>query len=459
MKSTVLALLAALLVGGAPAGLQARPAEPGAESLESLVYDLKHPDPARRKKAAEKLGDLGSRDAVPPLIEAASDGDADVRKEVLAALNKLRDLRAIPAYASLSRDGYRDIRKSAIAALVNLYVARETGLVAGAKRLVDIINPFSSAEDDLVIEPYTAVDAETISAISERLTDSEEEIREAAAKALGILRARSALPAMLEALRTDTSKKVKVAIMRSFYKIGDNSVGPALMPLIYTSDREVRHEAIETIGLLKVKEATPDLIKLYQTAPEERKRLLKVVPATSTEELQLRSLEALARIGAREAEDLFVKALRHPKDDFRQAGAEGLARIADPVMVVVVQKEFLREKDKNVRLAESFALFRMGRSEYLQELVDALSSMMLRNQAQAYLMELSGEEAKLLYPYLRQGNSETKIRLAEVLGHIGDASALPHLEALGRSDDSEVAAAANQAIRRINARISLANSR
>jgi len=58
--------------------------------MNHWVQALSDPDPKLRKKAAEKLGNVGSSDpaVVPALREALKDKDADVRCEAILALAK-----------------------------------------------------------------------------------------------------------------------------------------------------------------------------------------------------------------------------------------------------------------------------------------------------------------------------------------------------------------------------------
>ncbi|MBI1748624.1 MAG: HEAT repeat domain-containing protein [Acidobacteria bacterium] len=423
-------------------------------SVESLQYDLKNPDAQRRKEAARLLGENRVRGAVPALMETVKDPSEDVRREVALALDKIRDPQAIPALVTLSSDSARDVRRRSLSALVNLYIIRETGLVAGTKKVADFLNPFSTDNDDLRIEPYVTVGAQVIKAFQARLTDRDTGVREDAAKGIGILLARPALLDARAALQVEREPGVKVALIRSFYKIGDTGVGPDLIPLIRDSEKKVHDEAIVTVGALKVKEAVPELTRIYESGVEERRKVLKVVPASGADDLQLKALQALAMIGDPRSADNFLKALRHPGDGFRRAGAEGLARLApqNSETATEVSRARLPEKDNGVKLAESFALYRMGRKEFLDDLINALGKMTLRDQSEAYLLEFSKDEIRTLYTHLSASNGKVRERLCNVLGQIGDEEALSQITPLTRDRDSSVAAAANQAIRRLNAR-------
>ena len=61
------------------------------EPVEHWLGEIKSPDPKKRKKAADVLGNVGPVDprAVPALIEAVKDRDAKVRDAAVLGLSKI----------------------------------------------------------------------------------------------------------------------------------------------------------------------------------------------------------------------------------------------------------------------------------------------------------------------------------------------------------------------------------
>ena len=94
----------------------------------SLRYDLKNPDPVRRKEAAMLLGNNKVQRATPDLVVAAGDADPAVRREIVIALDTMQDIRALPTFVSLSSDPERDIRDKCIAEIKNKEVSVREGL-------------------------------------------------------------------------------------------------------------------------------------------------------------------------------------------------------------------------------------------------------------------------------------------------------------------------------------------
>src|SRR5438067_5431670 len=99
-------------------------------SVESLIYDLKHPDPLRRQAAARELGAAKSRTATPQLVALANDPVAAVRREVELSLELMDDGQAMPGFITFASDSENDIRARAVASLVNLHVPRAIGIDA-----------------------------------------------------------------------------------------------------------------------------------------------------------------------------------------------------------------------------------------------------------------------------------------------------------------------------------------
>ncbi|MFQ5928090.1 MAG: HEAT repeat domain-containing protein [Acidobacteriota bacterium] len=419
-------------------------------SVKGLIFDLVHPQSKRRKEAAILLGQHKVRKAVPALIELTEDPEDSVRLEAVRALVRINDTRAVRAYTRLTHDLEKDIQEKAIEGIINIYVVEESGFVNGVKKFADFLNPLSDDYNPLVVEPYIPVSQGAIDALADLVSSPETGIRKNAAVALGILRAHSALPDIQKALTRETSDSVKVELIRAIFKIGDSSAGQAVIPFLRDPDKKVHDEAILTLGRLRIVEAVPQLKALYELGIEERKKILGFVPVTGKDDLQKKLLEALAYIGDPSCRDLFLNALQDPRGFYRGYGAEGLGRIGDAGYLTEVAKKYLREESSSVKLAMSYALYRLGRDEHLVELVDNAD----KDQVYYYLLELNSQEAEKLYPYLQSVEHPIKVRLLEVVGLRADTSAVPIIQEMMRSPNSEVASAANLALRRIQGRIS-----
>ena len=410
-------------------------------AIEKLKTDLRSPKANTRRKAAKALGQTFSRDATPPLLMAADDKDVGVRREVVKALGLLRDENATTILLTSLNDEASSVRKESIVALVNLYIEQDVGfsLSRQAQRLYKKLNPFTDqvSRDSTVIEPDVVVGLAVMDAIAERLSDSNKSICIYAANALGVLRAQSAIPQMVTSMKKG-SADLRVACLRSFYKIKDRSVDEHILIYLNDTNQGVRDEAILTLGLFKSLKALPQLQVLYDQNPDTK--------------LRVRALEAISLVGDPGSLDLFRRNLRDPDHLYRQFAAEGIARVGDKSMVEEVSRIFLAENKLSTQLALSFALFRLGRPEYLDKLVSSLKDRFHHDQSEAYLLELGLATASELVKYLDDNNPRIRQRLCRVLGLIGDSASVESLKPLMQDTDADVVLEAALAVRRIGAR-------
>jgi len=112
----------------------------------------------------------------------------------------------------------------------------------------------------------------------------------------------------------------------------------------------------------------------------------------------------------------------------------------------------LQEKNKEVRLALDWALYRMGHSEALFRVVHDLDSGRYE-QAVGYLSEL--ESPEFLYPYLKKENNPPRVTsgVLKALARIGNAETLELIKPYRESVQPFVAEAAETASDEIEKRL------
>jgi hypothetical protein len=136
----------------------------------------------------------------------------------------------------------------------------------------------------------------------------------------------------------------------------------------------------------------------------------------------------------------------------RQRSAEALARLAAVDQKKLVEGYQLQEKNREVRLALDWALYRMGKSEALFRVVRELDSSR-QEQAVGYLAEL--ESPDLLYPFLKKEHNPARLNagLLKVLARTGDAQTLEMIKPYRESLQPYVAEAAEIASDEIEKRL------
>lgn len=134
----------------------------------------------------------------------------------------------------------------------------------------------------------------------------------------------------------------------------------------------------------------------------------------------------------------------------RQVAAEELARLVAVEHMRVVEGYRMQERDARVRLALDWALYRMGKSQALFEVVRSLDSSRAE-QALSYLAQLETPEP--LYVFLTRSNAKTQVRLLEALARVGDAATLERIKPFTESLDPLISDAAKFAEREITIRL------
>ena len=163
--------------------------------------------------------------------------------------------------------------------------------------------------------------------------------------------------------------------------------------------------------------------------------------------------EPIDGVDARSNPAEYAKGLGSTDPLVRQKSAEALAKLAATDQRKLVEGYQLQEKNKEVRLALNWALYRMGKEEALYRVVDDLDSGR-QQQAVGYLTEL--ESPDVLYPFLKRAGNAPRINagLLKALARIGDAQTLELVTPFRESHQPYVAEAAEIAHDEIEKRLS-----
>ena len=458
-RSLKLALISAILLvfpGVIPLLAQAPPASPAPNSQATasapsegnvMIEELKSPNSSTRAKAARELGKAQDVSGVPALAAAVSDPSEKVRREVVLALAQMHQPEVLEALIKATRDTNEEISVLAVQSLVGYY----TGNVPTAgfsgflkknwQRAKGHFNP-----DTTRIDPGVYVDPKVITTLDATLK-STSSIRASceAAKGLGILTARSTVPDLVAAAHS-SDETLSLESLNALSKIKDRSAGPQLVDLLDSPNKEIKQEACVTVGILRASQAAPKLQSIYENADD---------PKTGE-----KAMEGLAYLGDKASIPVFTKALGSIDKEIRTSAAEGLARARDPKALPDLEKAYAVEKDADARLALEFAMTALGKPDYLNDLVNDLSSRTHWDVAQPYLIELARIPGFLprLYPYFQSSNSDVRKRLCTVLMFGGDQTSLDQLDRLSHDPNSDVAAQALQAKSGLRARLAAAGT-
>jgi HEAT repeat protein len=367
----------------------------------------------------------------------------------------IKDFSALPEMLDALRDENSEVRGIAIKSLVALYTEHDIDFILNRREGWNLFNPFLDTKDHEIVESYVAVDPTIVSAIGESARgDRDRAVRISAIRALGVLRGSAAILHMADALAAD--QDVRIEVLRAFIKIGDPSAGRYVIPFFRDSNQQVRTQAMVAAGMLKYKPAVMPLLSVYGLRAEKKGTIKAVADKMKGRLTYLpprdeAALWALSLIGDEHAEQVFVENMTSDDADRRQYAIEGLARIADVRYLDQISRLVAKEKNNDVKLAEFWALYKMGSATNIQYIVRKLDTDQ-EAQARAYLMEANSPSD--LYPYIRSSSTQIRRKVIEILGRIGDQDTIKELDPVVKTSGAATADVATLATKRIEWRMS-----
>ena len=412
-------------------------------AISAFAQDLQSPDPKERAKAARALRESGP-DAIQTLLPLLSDAEKDVRLEAVRSIVTIGTQHSLDPLMQALRDNDPEVQIRATDGLVNFYVP---GYVqTGMARLSASVRGRFDRENRDAVDTWITVRPEIVSEIGKLARGGGSmEARANAARAIGILRGKTALPDLIQALQTKDTAVLFEALI-AMQKIGDLSAGPRARPLLRDLNERVQIAAIETVGLLRTAEAVPDLQKVFDSSKSVRVRRA--------------ALTSLAMLTDPKSRPFFERGFQDKDDKIRAAAAEGFARLNQPADIPMIEKAFEEENKMPARLGMGFALVALGQTKTdqfspLTYLVNTLNSRAYREVAEPYLVELSRKPPvrSLLYPFVAKSTAEEKMGLARILAVTGDRESLTHVESISKDGETEVAQEGLRALKALRARL------
>ncbi len=402
---------------------------------------------AQTPKDVRNTAKLGSR-AIPQLTGLLDSPDVAVRVEAVKVLTEIGGGSVLDPLVKATRDNDSEVQIRATDGLVNFYVPGyvKTGLGSKISRVGTSIKAHFTDTNDQVIDSYIRVRPEIIAALAELVRGGTSlDCRANAARALGILRGRAAVPALIDALRSKDSNLMYESLV-ALQKIRDPEAGPRIQFVLRDLDERVQIAAIQTTGVLSNREAVRTLIGVFND--------------TRNAKVKRAALLALAMMPTAESRAIFVQYLRDKDPRTRGASAEGLGRLRNPADSALIDDVYKDEDKTSPRISQAFALVMDGQAQLsefspLQYLINTLNSATYSAEAFALLVEAARypEIRTLLYRPMETGTRDEKIYLARVFAASGDASAVPYLQKMSQDTDSQVAAEGLKALRDLRARL------
>ena len=417
--------------------------------LSSIVFS-QNEDTLNVNQRILRIRELGKRGTavLPMLTQYLEDRNPDIRIESVKAIVKIDTEQSLDPLVRATRDKNSEVQIRATDGIVNAYLpgyVNRGGLTGSLSKGARQVKSFFVSRNDQVINPGVSIRPDVAQALSDEIQQAANvDVRSNAALAAGILRDRTAVPALRSALHGKDSQLIFESLV-ALQKIHDPSAGPDMSFLARDLDERIQLTALETIGALRSVSSAPDVRSALQGA-----RNLKVRRA---------SLQTLAMLGQPEDRAVFLKYAGDRDAELRSSALEGLGRIREPEDTPLLQKALDEpDIDERIHLAAAFGLVSEGQVDAgefspLPYLVESLRTRGRSETAAVYLAELARREdvRAALDKMLPQFDKGQKITLCSLLGTTQDPAVLPILNKLSQDADANVAVAASKSIRAVQA--------
>jgi len=286
--------------------------------------------------------------------------------------------------------------------------------------------------------------AAAVNVLTQQLKQRSEDVRGAAAKALGQIGDLRAVPALIATLKGDKKKRVRAETATS---LGLLRAKDAVIPLIRALDaskeskRWVRRSAAEALGLIGDSQAQEPLMNalndkekvvrvaamfgLYKLGQTRGLRHLeeRAKDTDAEEEVRQWAIRELGFIGAAQSVEVLAEALKDPSITVRTTVAEALGKIpADEALDALIAG--LQDQEVTVRAAVIGALTKRGVppvGQGSQKLFDALAEL-IKNEPAEHIRKKGKALYDLIKPTLPPPSTTTSPESATPTSPSGEAS-------------------------------------
>lgn len=425
-----------------------------------LLTHLKHPVLTVRQAVLRALGSLGGDAAYEGLLQAL--GQPATRDTALGVLGQLRTARTVEQLKHYLQqflyEGQPDMRGAAALALSLFGDEMSVGILLNAMRQPDEHIRQAAAEALARVRGQRAVGP-----LIEALGDRDWLIRQKAVEALGQIPDGRAVAALLPLTR-DPEWRVRRALVMALIHMGEGRGYESLRELARDADRWVRrlvmdlaaayndNRAVELLRL-GLRDSDPHVCAAALISLGRRRDALAAeAVADFLYEGPLASRLAAVRAATLIPSPQNVRRLSQLADDadenIRMAVAEALGELADETGVEALEN-LLRDTAPAVQSRAAEALAHLKTPRAVEALAEALGHPEARPTAQAQLAQMGLTAIRALLNTARSSDAAVRAAAAGALGELRAHHAIPALQNLLTDPDSRVRRAAEAALKTI----------
>ena len=214
------------------------------QMLLRLMAVLKDPNPELRRTAAQSLGKIARKEAVPALLEVLRDPDAGVRRQAVWALGMIGEEAIGPDRSPLPAllfDADTGVREAAAAAL-GLTGDTQAGIELLLERLQEPGTPADTKR--LAVAAFGGMEARSaVTGLTRFLADPDAPVRRWAVAALGEIADERAVKPLGTLLAKDPDVGVRLEAAFRLGKFGGAAARPALTAALKEANADVRRVA------------------------------------------------------------------------------------------------------------------------------------------------------------------------------------------------------------------------
>jgi HEAT repeat protein len=413
------------------------------EPLIAAIQDTS--DSRLRCTATKALAKIADSRAVGPLIANLNSSEWEVRLASVNALGVMGDARAVEPLFPLLTDSNKEIRKTVMIVLDRL----------GDKRAVEpLLSILHSGGDGLLLEVVHALkkfgSKPTVDLLGSLLEEPAGHTRSEAVKGLGIFGGKHSAEILVTCLKDDSLKKEAIDAL---VRVGPPAV-TALLAELKNDNPATRYLVADGLSRIGWQPSKDEVGAHYLLVTHKWKECAAIgLPAMlpllralrdGDRKIRIDAIRSLGEIGDSQAAGALIEALKDENNDIRRQAAMALGKIGEISAIDPLKITLTYDVIGEVRQAAADALLQLGWKPG-QDAASAAYWFTIEKWNECINIGLAAVE--VLFGALRDEKSPVRQHAAEILGKIGQPSAVQPLSITLTYDHSaSVRAAVAQAL-------------